>query len=537
MKKFFLTFLIFLTNTIAAQSVRDLNITKAIALTKAQKWEQVISILQNESKNDAEVLYMITVAEFKVLKMIKNDDFNSVNKVRIYATQYLQNFGGKKAEWTQNIREINLSLDEINPAKSDEEYLANEKQKEKIRIEKLKAEKLKVLQEYLSAENYQALKTSANSYETVNLLEAYQVNYFKSTAEFGLLKMNDAYEISDVQSVKKQLSGYLSDHGTSNSFYSNSIQTDLNFINENFASTQQDLISKREKLAAIKYKQKLKMNYDEIKQNYLNNYYSVVVQKAQLYPTDSEFSEEVNYYKVLSHYSVFMESKDREFNDISQVRNHLQEFVNNKKFTSSSYKKNVEDKLTYVNTSFPKSLQDFNAKKGQEQQALAKKEEERQREIKKQQRKIASSNKMHENFVALGYEGGTIAKYGLRFEVGGKSTIGFFLNARTSLVSDEDLSSGVVTENKNEVVVGPSIKIAPWMFLNVGGGYGYYKFPVRNDYEALSNLETKNYFAGYGGVTFRLGNRVNLVGGASFIDITEEFYTPEYTFGLTINLK
>lgn len=537
MKKIITIILLTLTFLASAQTATDNTVVQASKFISAQDYSSALKTLEKANKNDYRVQYFLIVTEFKVLQQSGETDYYSVNKVRDKVKNYLTRFSSKDLKFTQDVKDINFSLDDLNPAKNVEEYLANEKQKEKIRIEKLKAEKLKVLQEYLSAENYQALKTSANSYETVNLLEAYQVNYFKSTAEFGLLKMNDAYEISDVQSVKKQLSGYLSDHGTSNSFYSNSIQTDLNFINENFASTQEDLISKREKLAAIKYKQKLKMNYDEIKQNYLNNNYSVVVQKAQLYPTDSEFSEEVNYYKVLSHYSVFMESKDIEFNDISQVSNHLQEFVNNKKFTSSSYKKNVEDKLTYVNTSFPKSLQDFNAKKEQEQQALAKKEEERQREIKKQQRKIASSNKMHENFVALGYEGGTIAKYGLRFEVGGKSTFGFFLNARTSLISDEDLSSGVVTENKNEVVVGPSIKITPWMFLNVGGGYGYYKFPVRNDYEALSNLETKNYFAGYGGVTFRLGNRVNLVGGASFIDITEEFYAPEYTFGLTINLK
>lgn len=537
MKKPIILFFILFSAIILAQVSRDANVQKAADFVKAEKWEQVLSVLQKENKDDPEVLFFVTVAEFKVLKDNENDDFMSVNKVRTYATQYLQKFGGRKADWSQTIKDIYSSLDEINPAKNVEEYLANEKQKERLRIEKLNAEKLKFLQDQLSTENYQRLKSTIHSYESENLLEPYHLDYFKSVAEYGLLKMNDNYEISDVQFVKKQLTGYLSNHGSSNSFYSESIRTALSFINENFANTEAELVMKRAELAKSKYKQKLKADFDQIKQNYINNSYTTVIQKADFYPADAEFSEEVIYYKVLSQYSVFMESDDREFNNISQLRNDLQGFISNKKFSNSLYKKEVENKLTYINTAFPKTLQEFNDQKDQAQRKLLKEREDQQRAANQAERKSNMSRRMSNGFFAIGYEGGTIAKYGIRLEKGGESTIGFFLNARTSFVNDADLLSGKVVENKNEAVAGPSIKIAPWMFINVGAGYGFYKFAARNDYASTMNLEEKDYVVGYGGVTFRLGPTINIVGGASFIDITEDFYTPEYTFGLTINLK
>ena len=153
------------------------------------------------------------------------------------------------------------------------------------------------------------------------------------------------------------------------------------------------------------------------------------------------------------------------------------------------------------------------------------------------ERKDKIARKYREGFFALGYEGGTIAKYGLRLEFGSSKLIGFFLNARTSLVSDSQLQQDITLANKNEIAGGPNFRIAKWLFLNLGAGYGYHKRSVRNDYLQISEIETKTYIAGYGGTTFRITPTINLVAGLSFIDIDKEFYQPEYTFGLTINLK
>lgn len=537
MKKIILIILLTSSFLASAQTVTDKAVVEASGFVNAENYIRAIEILQKADKTDYRVQYFLILTEFKILKQSNATDFYSVTKVRDKAQKYLSKFSSKNIQWTENVKSINGSLDDINPAKNIDEYLANEKQKEHFRLEKLKTEKLKVLQEYLSHEDYQALRSTLCSYEAENLLEPYHINYYQSIAEYELLKMNDSYEISDVQSIKKQLNSYLTNYGTSNSAYSNSIQKSLNFLNENFASTQDELISKREELVKTKYKQKLKSDFDQIKQSYLDNYFTVVIQKSELYPADSEFSEEVNYYKVLSQYSIFIETNKKEFSDISQLRYNLEGFTKNKKFTNSSYKKNVADKLSYVDISFPKTIQEFNNQKDQAQKKLLKEGEEQQRLVNRIERKKSLSRRMSSGFFAIGYEGGTIAKYGIRIEKGGNSTIGFFLNARTSLVNEADLLSGKIVENKNEAVIGPSIKIVPWMFLNVGGGYGFYKFTVRNDYTSTMNVEKKDYVVGYSGVTFRLGSRINIIGGASFIDITEEFYTPEFTFGLTINLN
>ncbi len=72
-----------------------------------------------------------------------------------------------------------------------------------------------------------------------------------------------------------------------------------------------------------------------------------------------------------------------------------------------------------------------------------------------------------------------------------------------------------------------------WLYLNTGAGYGFY-------YDKYLGEEVE-YIPVYGGITLRLGRRFNLSGGASFQDIEKSYNTnvfkPEYTLGLTINLK
>lgn len=139
-------------------------------------------------------------------------------------------------------------------------------------------------------------------------------------------------------------------------------------------------------------------------------------------------------------------------------------------------------------------------------------------------------------YISLGLESGTIAHYGLRFEYGSKKGLGFFANIRTSLAKNQDILNEKVVKNKNEVIIGPSLRLLPWLYMNIGVGVGYYCSIYRNDYKNLSEIKRTNYLATYGGATLKFG-KIGINGGASLMDVGEAFYKPEPTIGLTYQLK
>lgn len=149
-----------------------------------------------------------------------------------------------------------------------------------------------------------------------------------------------------------------------------------------------------------------------------------------------------------------------------------------------------------------------------------------------------SAKTKKQSYFAIGYEGGEIAKYGIRLDFGGENFTGGFANIRTSFIRDINKFKEYENSlpNKNEFIVGPSFKLTNWMRINIGAGYGYYEYAYRNDYLNTLKLERQNYVAGYGGITFKIANRVNISAGASFIDIDKNTYKPEFTGALTINL-
>lgn len=144
-----------------------------------------------------------------------------------------------------------------------------------------------------------------------------------------------------------------------------------------------------------------------------------------------------------------------------------------------------------------------------------------------------------QRFSNLGFQSGEIARYGLLYEYGGgKKILGFHLSARTSLTPDTELLSGKTVVNKTEFDIGPSFKLANWLFLNIGGGYGFYNYVFRNDYVSdNASLEMEPYLVTSGGLMIRLGRIINLSGGVSFMDINKGLYKPEITGGLSFNLK
>lgn len=141
------------------------------------------------------------------------------------------------------------------------------------------------------------------------------------------------------------------------------------------------------------------------------------------------------------------------------------------------------------------------------------------------------------SFSSIGLQSGEIAKFGLMYEYGGRSKLGFHISVGSSLISKQDILSGKITENKNNFDLGPNFRVFNWLYLNIGVGYGFYNYAIRNDYTGRGPvLGTEKYIVSTGGLMLRLG-RVNLSGGVSFMDIDKGIYKPEITGGLSFNLK
>ena len=369
-------------------------------------------------------------------------------------------------------------------------------------------------------------------------IEEYYFSYFRAAIAFEQLKEMELYDFNqDLIPTRKLLESYLAQYKEKNSNYSDNINKDLAYLSTQYPRTIEEysLIKKELEQKKIEKENALKLN--DIKRNFESGYYSVVSDMANSFPNNTKYEAEVLYYKAMADYKLLENKKNDDnlqYNDIAETKNRITNIINNNQFKISTFYSDVNMLLTNINSNYPKSQEEWN----QIQEEKRKQEEKIRKEKQKAQAKLNRKNKSLGSFVAFGYEGGTIAKYGARFEIGGNNFMGFFINARTSLINDGDLQkNSSVIENKNEAVIGTNFRITKWLYLNVGAGYGYYKYAFRNDYANTQTLETKYYYAGYSGLTIRLGNRFNLVGGTSFIDVTKDFYAPEYTFGLTVNFK
>ncbi len=141
------------------------------------------------------------------------------------------------------------------------------------------------------------------------------------------------------------------------------------------------------------------------------------------------------------------------------------------------------------------------------------------------------------SFSSIGFQSGEIAKYGFIYERGGRKTVGFRFTGRTSLTAEEDILNGTIVENKTEIELGPNFKIFKRLYFNIGVGYGFYDRLMNNDYAGELYTEKTGYTVATTGLMFRLSRVISINGGASFMDIDQDFYKPEITFGISFNLK
>ena len=140
------------------------------------------------------------------------------------------------------------------------------------------------------------------------------------------------------------------------------------------------------------------------------------------------------------------------------------------------------------------------------------------------------------SFSSLGFQSGTIAKYGLLYESSGVKAFGYRLALRSSLSSNDNIISGKVKKNKTEIEIGTNYNIYNGFYLNFGIGYGYYKKLLNNDFLGTISTENKGYFVTTTGIMYRLNNQFNVNCGIAFMDIHEDLYKPELTLGVTYNL-
>lgn len=273
-----------------------------------------------------------------------------------------------------------------------------------------------------------------------------------------------------------------------------------------------------------------------------DKYYSLVLgakYKLDTYPADRmTFMAQVEEIKKKEEARRIQEENDRKVRLIKEKQAEEERLIQLEIDNKRSEKERIEAEIKR------KEQEVLNEKRRLENEKIA--EENRilrQKEREKQDKLAIRNNKKYlfryQTFSNLGFVGGEIANYGLLYETGGGNNfLGFRMAIRSSLAPEEDILNGTVIENKNEIDLGPTFKIANWLFLNVGGGYGYTNY-VENDtyYDNIATLEKREYFTGNAGLMIRLSRVISISGGASFMDIDQESFIPEYTVGLSFNLK
>ncbi len=534
MRIFYNLFFILISIISYAQSKTDIIVQEsAVLINKGDYVTARNRLSEADQKNDI-VSYLMTVAEYQILKQEGKSDFESVNAVRERAKNYLNKFSGKDEKHTANIKDVITGLNKINPVQTAEENARLQKQLEEQRLARIKREKIDKLNDLLEEKNYGQIRYLLS---TDSLLDSYVKSYFLAITNYRTLVENEDLTLQSILSSKQELKNYLDKYQYNNLSYADNIQTALTNLTNNFPRNENELAAKKEAIKQKKIEDNAEKKLIELRSYYYERNYDYVISQGQLFPENTKSSEEVRYLVVLSRYQNFFQISSPTFEDIAATRNFLSDYQKNNLNKNLEFKTKIEEKLSFLNSNYPKTKQEYDSKMLAEKKAAEKRTAEQIAIRQAAERKNKIAQKYREGFFAIGYEGGTIAKYGLRLEFGSSKLLGFFLNARTSLVSDSQLQQDITLANKNEIAGGPNFRIAKWLFLNLGAGYGYHKRSVRNDYLQISEIETKTYIAGYGGTTFRITPTINLVAGLSFIDIDKEFYQPEYTFGLTINLK
>ncbi|MDG4950768.1 hypothetical protein NLM59_07510 [Weeksellaceae bacterium KMM 9724] len=560
MKNFLLLIFIFISLGLKGQTKTDIAVMEAAKNIKSGNYESALSLLKNANQTDYRVQYFQILATEKVYEIYGIEDFEEIHSLRIKLKNYLNLYRSKNENYSNDLMMILDRLNSAQPAQSYEEYLAIKEEQERQKRLKLKTQKLNELKNNFQDGNYNLILQEISSLRRDDLIDDYHLDYYQANSVYKLLENRTNLSFNDIENSRKIFRSYLTNYSSKDINYTNQIKDNLNILNTNYPATIDEFTAYKQDMERKRIEQELKDKMARIENAYEKaNYYQLDLMLSE-FPEGTKYQKDVLFYRTMYDYWEFNQKSYKSFNDISTIRHLVENRINNKELKNSKHYGELLRVSNILKNNYPKDIKAFKEleeKKRQATLARLKAEEkqriEREKREEAQRRKAKRQRKFNRGYTALGFEGGTIAKYGLRFELNGYRDLGFFINARTNLMDLTELeNTEEFVDNKNEAVLGMSVNLTKWFILNIGGGYGFYKFKNGQDHYAsykyvdsyynensYSNvLIDEEYYTGYGGVTVRLGNRFNLIGGVSIMNFMDDFQVdPEFTYGLTINLK
>lgn len=502
MKKIIFIIALLFSLPIFSQTPIDKILGEAKYLVYEGEYNQAIKLLEEKENvvgNNPRALYYLIKARYALVMQANTNDNNYaiVEELRknIQKFSVLSKSKKKKipADIEAEVADIKQKLSKIS---SKEEY---------IRQKEVADNQLKLITTAYAKNDYNEVLKLIEQYKLSDI-PVYELGYYRAMAAGKLLQPETA-EFKQIDDVRTLLNAYLEHYSHMNIAYDNNIKEALTVLSK-YPTTEADFLQKRmdAKREEELYK-KASALFDRLTYNF--NYTS--------------WEEIDNARKATAEYLLLGVKNYSHYQEIEQNSNVL---------------KNV----------YPKTEAAYNKQKNDEiRLAIIAKEAKKEpkqtiREPKHYYYSGGSQEKREKywgRFVSFGYEGGTIA-HGLRFECGGgRSLVGFFVNARSSFKGKDELARFIegrdFSKNKSEFIVGLNFRVFQRVYLNIGTGMGILFYPSINDYRRDSIIKEKTYTPGYLGMTFRLGTWLNIVGGLSYIDITEKIYMPEATFGFTIN--
>ena len=491
-------------------------------------YENSIKLLKsiNGKKNTREITdHLMILNHNKLLSLGDYPSYDLIKKVRNLSNKFCENYPKSKY-----IHEVKRVLQEMNvyPATEQEYQIKSVEELYRKKIEKQKRLLEKIKNNYQEGKYVQALtaiKIARDSGYNESPVQFYDLMIKNKKFDQNALKT-----FQEVESIREFARSIISLEETSSPKLSstelNDIKKIIGALPKSFDEFQKNEEAKKAAALAILMQQK----FTKIASEYESKDYVAVISTINDFTEESLDRLKVSYYQGMSRYHQFKLQYNFEFSELLLVRSNLQAYLNAYSSDHLTYRNDISAALTDLNKNFPNSQYAYDA-------LLKKREKEQLTAIRRAKRKM---------FTNLGYEYGEMAPIGLRIETGG-GFIGFFTILRYGLKTNNQLeeyyyNTGHSQPNKTELIIGPNLKVSKWLLLNIGGGYGIYSHLYRNDYASQSGYKKSGYFAGYGGLTLRVGESMNFVGGVSLMDIDNQiskskFKKPEFTVGITFNFR
>lgn len=517
-----------ISNFVSAQSSassHDQIIRQAADHVGIGQYEEALSALdQLESQKrqgliDERFYYFSIKARYQRLVGNRDQTYDNIQAIRALSQLYLEKFKtGKRTE----IADISKDISHYPKTVSEyDDWLIEQR---RLIFERKQTETLAVVEKSYHAQRYDAVVQWVEEARQEGI-SSHKFDYYEILAKNEIFQSSKQKDFRSVEGMHRLIAVYLSSN--------NLDETDRAKIEQIFRSYPKTLddfnaMLASERLAALTRAKGEKLSDAHAK--YHKGNYEIVMQITDTFEPGSEMAASFAYLQAMSAYKYLLSKKDTYFSqivaaDVLKTRNALSAYKHLYGNSQPENRRQVDIAVVELNKTFGSNEHQFEKLK---KKVLA----HGTKAIRRSQSNM---------FISIGYEYGEIAPYGLRFEVGGRS-IGFFATIRSSMIKSQtvyDAHNRIA--NKDEVIAGPNIKLANWLFWNIGAGYGYFLEKYHDIHSNERGVQRSNYVSGYTGVTLRASPIVNFIGGASFMDIAKKYSNqykkPEYTIGITFNFK